>query len=95
MTLKRITDSYSSDKAIALKSTEVQIKFINDNLKWLAKVDKKGTHQKFMQELGPVGGLKDWEISRIEKIYELVWKGYDMPSVNEHIDKKNKGLRFG
>jgi hypothetical protein len=94
--LKQIRDQYSSDKSVALRSTEVQVKFIKDNLKYLARVDKKGSHRKFMDELpGEVTLLADWQRSRVEKIYELVFKGYDMPAVNEHVDRKRKGLNFG
>lgn len=95
MGLKRVTDSYSSDKSQALNSTRIQIQTIKDNLQYLRRVDKKGTHEKFIMELGPVESLQDWERSRVEKVYELTWKGYGLPSVNEHIDKKNKGLNFG
>lgn len=95
MSLKRITDRYSSDKAIAQSSTQIQINFILANMEWLDRVDKKGVHRKFMEGLGPVNSLADWEISRVERIYELVWKGYEMPSVNVHVDKKRKGLNYG
>jgi hypothetical protein len=94
MSLKPKSDAYASDRTSAQKSTQFQIDFVRDNFAWLAKVDKHGTHRKFMDEIGPVAFLKDWEVSRIEKIYELVWKGYEMPAVNEHVDKKRKGLRF-
>jgi hypothetical protein len=94
MSLKPKNDSYSSDRAIALKSTLAQLEFILANMKYLDRVDRTGSHRKFLEDLGPVAGLADWQISRIEKIYELVWKGYDMPSVNDHVDKKRRGLRF-
>ncbi|MBW7887436.1 MAG: hypothetical protein H3C35_03620 [Bacteroidetes bacterium] len=94
MSLRPKNDVYSNDKSSALNSTKAQLDFIRANMKWLARVDKNGTHAKFIQEVGPVEGMQDWERAKIEKIYEMVWKGYEMPAVNEHVDKKRKGLRY-
>ena len=95
MSLRPKSDHYFSDRASAQRSTQIQIDFIRQNIQWLRRVDAKGVHEKFVNGVGPVAFLKDWEISRIDKIYELVWKGYEMPSVDEHRDARRKGLRFG
>jgi len=94
MSLRPKSDRYSSDKESAQASTRYQINFMKQNLKYLRRVDKKGGYEKFIVELGPAEGLLSWQISKVEKVFELVWKGYDMPSVNEHVDRKPKGLKY-
>lgn len=95
MGLSRKHDRYSSDVDVSLRSIKSQIEFIRRYIDQLRKVDKKGIHEKFINELPEdVGLLKDWERARVEKIYELVFEGFDLPAVKVHVDRKPKGLRF-
>jgi hypothetical protein len=97
--LIRITDRYSTDRRSADKSIRVQMQFILDNIDHLGVVDRRGTKVKLAQQIADKmirnEELLEWERSAIDGLYEDTWKGYGMPSVQKHIDKKRKGLKFG
>jgi len=95
----KIRDSYSNDSRQAKISTREQFTIIVSNMELLETVDRFGNHEKFLDEITEEVengvGLRDWQIARIEKIYELVMKAAGLPHVDEHKDKRRKGLRFG
>jgi hypothetical protein len=93
--LKRVTDRYISDKKSALISTQFQLDFVRANMKWLALKDKKGKWKLFIESLPlKVESISVKQRTKIEDAYELTMKGYNLPSINKHIDRKRKGLRF-
>lgn len=99
MGLSRVSDRYASDKATAKTTAEFQLNFIGDNLKHLRKVDKTGKYERDYMDIAH--RFKQGEelmpntLSYIDSIYEKVWKGANFASVNTHVDKKRRGLRFG
>jgi hypothetical protein len=99
MSLVRVTDRYSTDRHSADKSISFQVQFILDNIEHLEAVDRRHTKVKLAQQIGNKmkngEQLLEWERAAIDGLYEDTWKGYGMPSVQRHIDKKRKGLRFG
>jgi len=93
-------DRYSSDKEIAQKSTQFQIQFVLDNLKWLRKVDKNGYYEKRIEELKHRVFTKTMlypnEKKTIDDAVELVYRGYGLEDAKvTAFVKRRKGLNFG
>ena len=75
------------------------MQFIIENIDHLEAVDRRHTKVKLANQIASKlqnnETLLDWERSTVDGLYEDTWKGYGMPSVQKHIDKKRKGMRFG
>ena len=99
MGLERVADRFISDRASADGSIRVQLQFVMDNIEQLAKVDKRGNRvplaRRLFKKMLNDEELADWERAAIDDLYEQTMRGYDLPSVGKHIDKKRRGLRFG
>jgi hypothetical protein len=97
--LVKITDRYSPDVELAKRSTRVKYSFIVSNMHLLDRVDRTGSHERFLDTINDDVEadrmLLNWQMARVEKIYELVMKAAGHPSVPEHQDRRRKGLRFG
>ena len=97
--IQQIRDTYSRDTDLAKRSTREKFSFIVSNMNHLEKVDRTGTHEKFLDtitdDMENDVMLQDWQMARIEKIYELVMRGAGLPYVPEHQDRRRKGLRYG
>lgn len=100
MAVNRVTERSSSDKASAQSSLEYQVQFVLDNLKYLRRVDPKGYHEAQIQELKhrvfTKTDLFPSEKKTIDKVFELTWRGYDMPDAvpTAHV-RRRKGLNYG
>lgn len=97
--VKKVQDRYVSDSASAQRSIRAQVQFIQQQIRYLRSVDPTGVQEKFLNGITPSveagHELRDYEIARIEKIYELTMRGLGLPSVPEHQDRRRKGLKFG
>lgn len=99
MALQSRADRSTSDKASAQSSLEYQVQFVLDNLKWLRRADPKGYHERQIEELKhrvfTKTELFPHEVKIIDKAFELVWRGYEMPDAvpTAHV-RRRKGLRF-
>lgn len=89
---QRRDSRFASDKDYVQRSTLEKLNIIKNNLRHLLKVrggaKKCNDAKEFISKGGP---FLDWEMDKIEKIYESVMKGADLPSCNTHHDKKRKG----
>ncbi len=98
MSNNRDRNIYSSDKERVQKSAKVNIEFCLANLNALRSVDrsKKKVHAlfSFVEMLRLHESFTAKQLNLIDGIYESTMKGLKLPSVNPHIDKKRKGLRF-
>lgn len=94
----KIRDTYSNDAALAKRSTREKFAFIVSNMELLETVDKRGSHEKFLDDITDAvennETLIDWQIAKIEHIYELVMKAADLPYVPLHADRRRKSLRY-
>jgi len=89
---------YSNDTDRARNTAKIQIEFALDNLETLLIIDKKKTKLKalvsFIKMLINHEPFTKNQLSHIDGIYETVMKGYGLPSISLHIDKKRKGIRY-
>jgi hypothetical protein len=99
MGLDKTIDRFISDRVSADHSIGVQIQFVMDNIEHLEKVDKRGNRvplaKRLFNKMLNNEDLADWERSAIDDLYEQTMRGYDLPAIGKHIDKKRKALRFG
>jgi hypothetical protein len=95
----KVTERFSSDRASANNSIRLQLQFVIDNIDHLEMVDRRKSKvplaNRLFAKLLDGEDLLDWERTAIDDLYECTMKGYDLPSVSKHIDKKRKRLRFG
>jgi len=91
----RITleSKYASDKDRAIKTAQIQIKFIVDNKKYCNDSYYQAVIQ-MQSQLTNEGYLTPNQMNFIDGIYESVMKGVGLPSVPVHVDKKKKQLRY-
>lgn len=91
-------NTYSNDTVRARNTAKIQIEFALDNLETLLINDKKKTNVKalisFIKMLINHEPFTKNQLSYIDGIYETVMKGYGLPSISLHIDKKRKGIRY-
>lgn len=96
--LRQVRDRYEREHSAA-GSIAMQMQFVIDNILHLRKVDRRGTkevlaialYHKMLRKIA----LQEWEISAVDDLYELTWRGYGEPHVMKHQDRRRKGLRFG
>ena len=97
--LRKISDRYSSDVDLAKRSTREKFSFIVSNIGLLERFDTNGSHEKFLDDITDQvennETMLDWQVARIEKIYELTMRAAGLPFVPEHQDRRRKGLRYG
>lgn len=95
----QVRDTYSSDAAQAQRSVREQFTIIVSNFALLEKVDPKGTHEKFLDSITDDVErsipLQDWQMARVDEIYEKVMKAAGLPSVPRHMDRRRKGINYG
>lgn len=97
MALTRVNDCrFVNDKEQAQRSAREQLKIIMANKEKLLSVRNGQRHllaaiqfSETKEEFTPN------QLAYIENIYEKIWKGAGFESVDRHIDKKKKGLRYG
>lgn len=96
---QRPRDQFSSTKNTALSAVKMQVAFVLANTKHLAAVDKRGTYLTKVRQIDALlkagEEIAPWQYSVAEEAYERTMKGYNMPAVETHKDKRRKGLRFG
>ena len=89
---------FERNKATALSLAKEQLLIIFDNTDYLSEVDKKGKHlraaQGFMEMIERGEELLPTQLSYIDGILEMCYKGAGWETPGLHIDKKRKQLRF-
>ena len=95
----QVRDTYSSDAAQAQRSCRDQFAIIVSNIEYLEAMDPKGTHEKFLDSITDdvenKRDLADWQMARLDAIYERMMKGFGLPSVPVHQDRRRKGINYG
>lgn len=89
----------------AIKSAKIKLEFTLDNENALLRVrkgdEKLKAAQSFWDRIERIQKGESMEeispgmFSYIDAIYEKTWSGLGEKSVNMHVDKKPKGLRYG
>lgn len=91
-------NTYSSDKNVSRNSAIIQIEFALNNLDALRSKDKDHSKERalfsFAIMLRNDETFTGGQLKYIDGIYETVMKGYNLPSVGMHIDKKRRGIRY-
>lgn len=95
----QVRDTYSSDAQQAQRSSRETFAVIVSNIEHLEKVDPNGTHEKFLDcitfDVENGNDLLDWQMARLDTIYERMMKGAGLPSVPVHQDRRRKGINYG
>lgn len=91
-------NTYSSDKERAQNTAKIQIEFCVVNISSLRRIDRKEKMEKallsFVEMKSNYEPFTPGQLNYIEGIYEATMKGFDLPSIGLHIDKKKKGIRY-
>jgi len=95
----RFLDRFERSETQALNTARVQLDMILANEDRVLKVrngaEKVKAARDFDALLKRGEMLTPGQLSYVDGIYEAMWRGAGYDSVNLHIDKKGKGLRFG
>jgi hypothetical protein len=99
MPLDRLTSRFEKSVTQANNTARVQLDMILANEKALLSVrggDKKLQAAKdFRARLLEGESFTEAQYSYIDAIYEAMWRGAGMESINTHVDRKRKSLRYG
>lgn len=89
MALRPLTiGSTASDKRRFQTSAREKIKFILENTKSLLKVRNGHKYLLEIKEFNSIiGELEQWQLNKIEKIYEKVWQGAGYESYQPMVRK--------
>ena len=96
MSLIRVTDCrFMNDAGQAERSAREMLKTILANKSAFGNI-KKGfkLYSDALDISNEKGMLTPGQRNYVENIYEEMWKGKNYESVDRHIDKKKKGLKF-
>lgn len=97
--IRKVQDRYSSDVGLAKRSTREMFSIIVSNFTTIDRIDADGKIEEFLDSItGEVErgeDLLEWQVSKIEDIYERIMRAQGLPSVRVHQDRRRKGLKFG
>ncbi len=89
---------FEHGQQLAQRTAKEQIKFVMANLKYLDKLRNGSnlcnTARQFSNFIERGVRLSPNQLSFVDGLYEKVFKAAGYGSVNLHVDKKRKGLRF-
>lgn len=90
--------TFQRNQATALSLAKEQLLTILENTDHLAEVDRTGKHLRaakgFMEAIERGEDLRPSQLSYIDGIHEMCYKGAGWETPGLHIDKKKKQLRF-
>jgi hypothetical protein len=90
----QMRDGFDRGHDLAQRLAKDKIRFVNENLRYLRKGDRKGKHEKALRQFTNMAERNERfspnQLSYVDGLYEKTMKGAGLPSVGQKFDVRKR-----